>query len=140
MRMNLLGQSHKHKPLNKTAIESSTDASQASSAYQFDEFDLSGRRGAYILSDSESQSQCPERKTNESCSKQGNNKKKVPKKRNKSSGKKILNTTFYPDQKGINKFINGRSELKGNKQVKTKNLKLENAKNIVRMTKRLCDQ
>ena len=35
--------------------------------------------------------------------------------------KKILNTTFYPDQKGINKFINGKSELKGNKQVKTKN-------------------
>ena len=59
---------------------------------------------------------------------------------NKPSGKKILNTTFYPDQKGINKFINGKSELKGNKQVKTKNLKLENAKNIVRMTKRLCDQ
>ena len=59
---------------------------------------------------------------------------------NKSSGKKILNTTFYPDQKGINKFIKGKSELKGNKQVKTKNLKLENAKNIVRMTKRLCDQ
>ena len=25
---------------------------------------------------------------------------------NKSRGKKILNTTFYPDQKGINKFIN----------------------------------
>ena len=58
---------------------------------------------------------------------------------NKPSGKKILNTTFYPDQKGINKFINGKSELKGNKQVKKKNLKLENAKNIVRMTKRLCD-
>ena len=36
---------------------------------------------------------------------------------NKSSGKKILNTTFYPDQKGINKFIKGKSELKGNKQV-----------------------
>ena len=33
----------------------------------------------------------------------------------------------------------GKSEQKGNKQVKTKNLKLENAKNIVRMTKRLCD-
>ena len=64
--------------------------------------------------------------------------------RNKSGGKKILNTTFYPDQKGINNFIKGKSELKGNKQVKTKNLKLENlklenAKNIVRMTKRLCD-
>ena len=59
---------------------------------------------------------------------------------NKSSGKKILNTTFYPDQKGINKFIKGKSELKGNKQVKTKNLKLKNAKNIVRMTKRLCDR
>ena len=41
---------------------------------------------------------------------------------NKSSGKKILNATFYPDQKGINKFIKGKSELKGNKQVKTKNL------------------
>ena len=54
---------------------------------------------------------------------------------NKPSGKKILNTTFYPDQKKINKFINGKSELKGNKQVKTKNLKLENAKNIVRMKK-----
>ena len=40
---------------------------------------------------------------------------------NKSSGKKILNTTFYPDQKGLNKFIKGKSELKGNKQVKTKN-------------------
>ena len=53
--------------------------------------------------------------------------------------KKFLNTTFYPDQKGINKFINGKSELKENKQVKTKNLKLENAKNIVRMTKRLYD-
>ena len=39
----------------------------------------------------------------------------------KSSGKKILNTTFYPDQKGINKFIKGKSELKENKQVKTKN-------------------
>ena len=39
------------------------------------------------------------------------------KKWNKSSGKKILNTTFYPDQKGINKFIKGKSELKGNKQV-----------------------
>ena len=36
---------------------------------------------------------------------------------NKPSGKKILNTTFYPDQKGINKFIKGKSELKGNKQV-----------------------
>ena len=36
---------------------------------------------------------------------------------NKSSSKKILNTTFYPDQKGINKFIKGQSELKGNKQV-----------------------
>ena len=59
---------------------------------------------------------------------------------NKSSGKKILNTTFYPDQKGINKFFKGKSELKGNKQVKTKNIKLENAKNIVRMTKRLCDE
>ena len=59
---------------------------------------------------------------------------------NKSSGKKILNTTFYPDQKGINKFIKGKSELKGNKQVKTTNFKLENATNIVRMTKRLCDQ
>ena len=44
---------------------------------------------------------------------------------NKSSGKKILNTTFYPDQKGINKFIKGKSELKGNKQVKTKNFKLD---------------
>ena len=32
---------------------------------------------------------------------------------------KILN----PDQKGINKFIKGKAELKGNKQVKTKNLK-----------------
>ena len=60
-------------------------------------------------------------------------------KSNKSSGKKILNTTFYPDQKGINKFIKGKSELQGNKQDKTKNLKLENAKNIVVMTKRLCD-
>ena len=40
---------------------------------------------------------------------------------NKSSGKKILNTTYYPGQKGINKFIKGKSELKGNKQVKTKN-------------------
>ena len=46
---------------------------------------------------------------------------------NKSSGKKILNKTFYPDQKGLNKFIKGKSELKGNKQVKTKNFKLENA-------------
>ena len=54
-------------------------------------------------------------------------------------GKKFLNTTFYPDQKEINKFIKGKSELKGNKQVKTENFKLENAKNIVRMTKRLCD-
>ena len=61
-------------------------------------------------------------------------------KQNKFSGKKILNTTFYPDQKGINKFINGKFELKGNKQVKTKNFKLENAQKIVRMTKRLCDQ
>ena len=59
---------------------------------------------------------------------------------NKSSGKKILNTTFYPDQKGINKFIKGKSKLKGNKHGKTKNFKFENAKNIVRMTKRLCDQ
>ena len=59
---------------------------------------------------------------------------------NKSSGKKILNTTFYPDQKGINKFFKGKSELKGNKQVKTKNFTLENAKNVVRMTKRLCDR
>ena len=40
---------------------------------------------------------------------------------NKSSGKKILDTTFYSDQKGLNKFIKGKSELKGNKQVKTKN-------------------
>ena len=64
------------------------------------------------------------------------------KSQNKSSGKKILNTTFYPDQKGINKFIKGKSELKGNKQVKRENFKFENAKNflpIVRMTKRLCD-
>ena len=60
--------------------------------------------------------------------------------RYKSGGKKILNTTFYPDQKGINKFIKGKSELKGNKQVKTKNFKLENDKSIVRMTKRLCDR
>ena len=63
-------------------------------------------------------------------------------KSNKSVGKKILNTTFYPDQKGINKFIKGKTELKGNKQVKTKNFKFENVKNfhpIVRMTKRLCD-
>ena len=61
---------------------------------------------------------------------------------NKSGGKKILNTTFYPDQKGINKFIKGKSELKGNKQVKTNNFKFD-AKNfhpIVRMTKRLCDK
>ena len=59
---------------------------------------------------------------------------------NKSSGKKILNTTFYPDQKGINKFIKGKSELKGNKQVKTKNFDIEeNVKNFVVMTKRLCD-
>ena len=46
----------------------------------------------------------------------------------KSVGKKILNTTFYPDQKGINKFIKDKFELKGNKQVKTKNFKSENAK------------
>ena len=60
---------------------------------------------------------------------------------NKSSGKKILNTTFYPDQKWINKFIKGKSELKGNKQVKTKNFESEeNVKNLVVMTKRLCDQ
>ena len=26
----------------------------------------------------------------------------------KFGGKKILNTTFYPDQKGINKFIKGK--------------------------------
>ena len=39
---------------------------------------------------------------------------------NKSGGKKILNTTFYPDQKGINKFINDKSELKENKQEKLK--------------------
>ena len=38
---------------------------------------------------------------------------------NKSSGKKFLNTTFYSDQKGINKFIKGKSGLKGNKQAKT---------------------
>ena len=67
----------------------------------------------------------------------GVNKRKT---KNKLVGKKILNTTFYPNQKGINKFIKGKSELKGNKQVKTKNFKLENAKNIVRMTKRLCDR
>ena len=61
--------------------------------------------------------------------------------RNKSSGKKILNTTFYPDQKGMNKFIKGKSELKGNKQVKSKNFESEeNVKNLVVMTKRLCDQ
>ena len=55
---------------------------------------------------------------------------------NKSSGKKILNTTFYPDQKGINKFSKGKSELKGNKQVKTKNFESEeNVKNLVVMTK-----
>ena len=61
--------------------------------------------------------------------------------RNKSSGKKFLNTTFYPDQKGINKFIKGKSKLKGNKQVKTKILnQIENFKNMVVMTKRLCDQ
>ena len=30
---------------------------------------------------------------------------------NKSVGKKILNTAFYPDQMGINKFIKGKSEL-----------------------------
>ena len=54
--------------------------------------------------------------------------------------KKILNTTFYPDQKGINKFIKGKSELKGNKQVKTKNFESEeNVKKLVVMTKRLCD-
>ena len=60
---------------------------------------------------------------------------------NKSGGKKILNTTFYPDQKEINKFIKGKSELKGNKQAKTKNFESEeNVKNLVVMTKRLCDQ
>ena len=54
---------------------------------------------------------------------------------------KNLNTTFYPDQKGINKFIKGKSELKGNKQVKTKIFESEeNFKNLVVMTKRLCDQ
>ena len=60
--------------------------------------------------------------------------------KNKSSDKKILNTTFYPDQKGINKFIKGKSELKENKQVKTKNFESEeNVKILVVMTKRLCD-
>ena len=44
---------------------------------------------------------------------------------NKSSGKKILNTTFYPYQKRMNKFISGKSELKGNKQAKTKNFELD---------------
>ena len=48
----------------------------------------------------------------------------------KPSGKKILNTTFYPDQKGINKFIKGKSELKGNKQVKTKNFESEKISKI----------
>ena len=38
-----------------------------------------------------------------------------------SGGKKFLNTAFYLDQKGINKFIKGKSELKGNKQVKFDN-------------------
>ena len=37
----------------------------------------------------------------------------------------MLNTTFYPDQKEINKFIKGKSELKGNKQAKTKNFELD---------------
>ena len=47
--------------------------------------------------------------------------------------KKILNTTFkiqplnFKYQKGINKFIKGNSELKGNKQVKTNNFEFENA-------------
>ena len=50
---------------------------------------------------------------------------------NKSSGKKILNTTFYPDQKGINKFFKGKSELKGNKQVKTKNLNFRMPKKFI---------
>ena len=59
---------------------------------------------------------------------------------NKSVGKKILNTTFYPDQKGINKFIKGKSVLKRNKQVKTKNFESDrNVKNMVLMIKRLCD-
>ena len=39
---------------------------------------------------------------------------------NKSSGKKVLNTNFYPDQKGINKFIKGKSELKGINKLKRK--------------------
>ena len=43
-------------------------------------------------------------------------------------GKKILNTTFYQGQKGINKL-------------KRKILnQMENFKNMVMMTKRLCDQ
>ena len=46
---------------------------------------------------------------------------------NKSSGKKILNTTFYPDQKGINKLKRKISNY------------LANAKNMVATTKRLCD-
>ena len=32
-------------------------------------------------------------------------------------GKKFFNTNFYPDQKKINKFLKGKSELKGNKQI-----------------------
>ena len=56
-------------------------------------------------------------------------------------GKQILNTTFYPDQKEINKFIKDKSELKENKQVQRKILnQIENFKNMVVMTKRLCDQ
>ena len=52
--------------------------------------------------------------------------------KNKSSGKKILNTTFYLDQNGINRFNSGKSALKGNKQVKTKiSNYLANAKNMV---------
>ena len=34
---------------------------------------------------------------------------------NKSDGKKFLNTTFYPDQKEINKFIKGKSNFRINK-------------------------
>ena len=40
-------------------------------------------------------------------------------------GKKILKTTFYPDQKGMNKFIERKSEPKGNKHAKTKNFELD---------------
>ena len=47
-------------------------------------------------------------------------KNNIRKNSNKSSGKKILNTTFYPDQKGITSLLKANPDQKGINKLKRK--------------------